>query len=222
VWTVAPIPSEVHVVGSDEALNAATLWRGNPGDWTPHDLNDISCLDVSPPVEFRLREAKDVNRFGWIVGWMTVHPDTPDEAIHAFLLIPRNWCPADLNLDGVVDGSDLLILLSRWGECPEPKDCCLADLNGDCVVDGSDLLILLASWGPCPGFEHLDDPLTLSELLEESGLTDDDWDEFMSVMTGSGSQAEKDNYLCWMQTYLMQCVLVPEVPWTRPVCAVIK
>jgi hypothetical protein len=73
-----------------------------------------------------------------------------------------------------------------------------------------------ARWGPCPGFEHLGDPLTLSELIEESGLTDDDWDEFMSVMTGSGSQAEKDNYLCWMQTYLMQCVLCPKCPGRDP------
>jgi hypothetical protein len=54
--------------------------------------------------------------------------------------------PADINCDGVVDGSDLLILLSAWGECPNP-DNCPADLNNDGVVDGSDLLILLSSWG---------------------------------------------------------------------------
>jgi hypothetical protein len=52
---------------------------------------------------------------------------------------------ADLNGDGIVDGADLLILLSQWGVCP-PKDC-PADLNGDGVVDGADLLILLSNWG---------------------------------------------------------------------------
>jgi len=54
--------------------------------------------------------------------------------------------PADLNCDGVVDGADLLILLSAWGACADPGDC-PADLNGDGVVDGADLLMLLSSWG---------------------------------------------------------------------------
>jgi hypothetical protein len=54
--------------------------------------------------------------------------------------------PGDLNGDGVVDGSDLLILLSEWGKCKDPDDC-PADLNGDGTVDGSDLLILLSNWG---------------------------------------------------------------------------
>lgn len=49
--------------------------------------------------------------------------------------------PADLNGDGVVDGADLGILLSAWGqEGP-------GDLNGDGTVDGADLGLLLAAWG---------------------------------------------------------------------------
>jgi hypothetical protein len=54
--------------------------------------------------------------------------------------------PGDLNHDGVVDGADLLILLSAWGPCNNP-DLCPADLNGDGDVDGADLLILLSNWG---------------------------------------------------------------------------
>ncbi len=53
---------------------------------------------------------------------------------------------ADLNCDGVVDVSDLLILLATWGTCPSGEDC-QGDLNGDGVVDVSDLLILLGDWG---------------------------------------------------------------------------
>jgi len=52
----------------------------------------------------------------------------------------------DLNGDGVVDVSDLLILLANWGPCPRSA-ACPADLNGDSVVDVSDLLLLLANWG---------------------------------------------------------------------------
>lgn len=51
----------------------------------------------------------------------------------------------DLNGDGAVDVSDLLLLLATWGGCP--MDCCIADLNFDGVVDISDLLLLLSHWG---------------------------------------------------------------------------
>jgi hypothetical protein len=54
-------------------------------------------------------------------------------------------CPEDLNADGVVNVSDLLILLGAWGDCSG----CDEDLNGDGVVNVSDLLILLGQWGPC-------------------------------------------------------------------------
>ncbi|MEE8154340.1 MAG: hypothetical protein V3T53_05210 [Phycisphaerales bacterium] len=56
-------------------------------------------------------------------------------------------CPGDLNGDGSVGASDLLILLAFWGPC---APVCLGDLDGDDIVGASDLLALLANWGPCP------------------------------------------------------------------------
>ncbi len=54
----------------------------------------------------------------------------------------------DLDGDGMVAISDLLILLAAWGLCEEPcPPTCLGDLNGDCTVGISDLLELLANWG---------------------------------------------------------------------------
>ncbi len=55
----------------------------------------------------------------------------------------KNICPADLDDDGVVGGSDLSILLANWGG---PGD---ADLNDDGVTNGADLAMLLAAWGGC-------------------------------------------------------------------------
>ncbi len=52
---------------------------------------------------------------------------------------------ADLDCDGIVDGTDLGLLLSAWGPCAVPGNC-PADLNGDGVVDGADLGILLFAW----------------------------------------------------------------------------
>ncbi len=52
----------------------------------------------------------------------------------------RRW--ADLNGDGVVNASDLSILLAGWG-----VGAGLADLDSNGVVNGSDLSMLLAMWG---------------------------------------------------------------------------
>ncbi len=54
--------------------------------------------------------------------------------------------PGDLNLDGVVDPTDLLILLGDWGKCVDCGEC-VADIDGDCTVGTPDLLILLGNWG---------------------------------------------------------------------------
>lgn len=54
-------------------------------------------------------------------------------------------CPADLNIDGAVDGADMGLLLGAWG----PGNG-IADINRDGVVDGADMGLLLGAWGTCP------------------------------------------------------------------------
>ncbi|MEE9128418.1 MAG: M12 family metallo-peptidase [Phycisphaerales bacterium] len=54
--------------------------------------------------------------------------------------------PGDIDGDGSVGASDLLILLVSWGPCADCSDC-PADLDDNCSVGASDLLILLANWG---------------------------------------------------------------------------
>jgi hypothetical protein len=51
--------------------------------------------------------------------------------------------PGDVDGDGVVDISDLLLLLGAWGECTGE---CPADFDGNGAVDTDDLLVLLANW----------------------------------------------------------------------------
>ncbi|MEE2681502.1 MAG: hypothetical protein VX641_03930 [Planctomycetota bacterium] len=51
--------------------------------------------------------------------------------------------PGDLDHDGMVTGSDLSILLSRWGDSGMEAG---ADLDCDGVVSGPDLSVLLANW----------------------------------------------------------------------------
>ena len=54
----------------------------------------------------------------------------------------------DLNLNGIIDGGDLGILLTFWGTVSPafPR----ADINRDGLVNGADLEVVLSSWGPCP------------------------------------------------------------------------
>lgn len=54
-----------------------------------------------------------------------------------------NDCPADLDGDGIVGGTDLTTLLAAWGS-PD------ADIDGDGNTSGTDLTTLLAGWGSCP------------------------------------------------------------------------
>ena len=49
--------------------------------------------------------------------------------------------PADLNGDGIVNGSDLGALLAAWGTAGP------GDFNGDGIVNGSDLGFMLSRWG---------------------------------------------------------------------------
>jgi hypothetical protein len=58
----------------------------------------------------------------------------------AITVLPRAVMGPDLNLDGIVDGVDLGLLLAAWGTD-------LADLNGSGVVDGADIGVLLGRWG---------------------------------------------------------------------------
>ena len=63
------------------------------------------------------------------------------------LLAAAATAPGDLDGDGLVGISDLLILLGGWGPCPGScPPACIGDLNGDCAIDVIDLLTLLANW----------------------------------------------------------------------------
>jgi hypothetical protein len=55
-------------------------------------------------------------------------------------------CAGDLNLDGLVNGADLGLMLSSWGPCGTN---CPYDINADGQVNGADLGLVLSAWGTC-------------------------------------------------------------------------
>ncbi|MFM1804076.1 MAG: Dockerin type domain [Planctomycetota bacterium] len=56
-------------------------------------------------------------------------------------------CPADLDCNGLVDASDLAIVLNGWGACGG----CAGDIDGNGTIDASDLALVLNAWGVCVG-----------------------------------------------------------------------
>ena len=55
-------------------------------------------------------------------------------------------CPGDINGDGLVNGSDMGLLLSVFGSTDPPEG---TDLNGDNIINGADLGLLFSAWGSC-------------------------------------------------------------------------
>ena len=62
---------------------------------------------------------------------------------------PNPGCLADLNLDGLVNGADMAIVLAGWGTPAASTGG--GDLTGDGMIGGDDLGVVLAAWGACPG-----------------------------------------------------------------------
>lgn len=65
--------------------------------------------------------------------------------VHIFLGGPTQH--PDIDRNGQVGVSDLLLLLGQWGPCSPATTDCPADLDFDGTVDHCDLDILLANWG---------------------------------------------------------------------------
>jgi subtilisin family serine protease len=82
---------------------------------------------------------RDIGAVGYdtLTGWGMLNADA------AVRVAQPTPCPADLNNDRAVNGTDLGLLLGVWGT---PQ----GDINGDGIANGSDLGILLGTWGVCP------------------------------------------------------------------------
>ena len=59
--------------------------------------------------------------------------------------IVRRDVAADVNGDGVVNGSDLSMIFADWGQCTSSGNC-LSDITGDGMVDGADLGYVIGFW----------------------------------------------------------------------------
>ena len=78
--------------------------------------------------------------------WAQRFPWTQSFVLFVGFLLLAAGRSGDTNLDGAVDVTDLLGVISAWGTCPDLPVDCPADIDGNGVVDVSDLLSLIADW----------------------------------------------------------------------------
>lgn len=140
------------VVGKAIGLpdDTAALWECSTncdqivgGNWSVTDL--ASALITSEcNNSWDLIEAYDVNDNGRIIAWGWNNSNW-----RAVILVPDEaCCPGDFDGDGTVGTSDLLALLTNWGDCSSCGPC-IADLDCSGAVGTNDQLILFANWGSC-------------------------------------------------------------------------
>ena len=82
-------------------------------------------------------------------------------------------CPADVNHDFNVDGTDLTAILSTWGTDGGSAG---GDINSDGIVNGLDLAFVLSGWGICPGpwatvLEFLPDAAVVTNTTMRDAIT---------------------------------------------------
>ena len=117
----------------------ALLWDARTQDG--HYLDDL----IDPSLNWQVQSATGINDSGQIVGYGG-HPTGPLGRVpnwHALLLTPR--IPGDVNLDGVVNFSDLLIVAQNYGM--QTTHFTQGDFDSDGVVGFADLLLLAQHYG---------------------------------------------------------------------------
>jgi uncharacterized membrane protein len=135
------------IVGGSWPVGPATLgnafiWREGIGTM---DLTDyFGEVGVTWPFGFHFSIATCISPNGrWIAGWG--YSGSIGNTVSWFVEIPGDIsCPSDVTGDGLVNVSDLLLVIGYWGSADSP-----ADINFDGIVDVSDLLMVISNWGPC-------------------------------------------------------------------------
>jgi hypothetical protein len=85
---------------------------------------------------------------GWTVDYLPGGGYEGENLLVAKVLASPDIIVGDIDGDGSVGVTDLLQLLSAWGDCEAPcPPTCPADLDANCTVGVGDLLLLLANWG---------------------------------------------------------------------------
>ncbi len=164
--TTEPVPSTdewQQIVHTYEVNSASEGWDidpfGTDPDNNPDQVEDVSFVEEIRGVlflgDFDGGDLGGPGNLLWDNALIEIFADTAAEGASDVLtsnpsplLDESDSVPADLNMDGFVDGLDLGILLGNFEQNATPAG---GELNGTDPVDGLDLGILLGAWNPPEG-----------------------------------------------------------------------
>ncbi len=157
VYPAYPRGGETLVAGSVRFVN----WHAGipPRAGQPTMTIELSINGADGPWSVIASNIPDNGRYQWLLAEdllatnnaylrYTLDTDPPAAAVtpNAFMIDSDHiGAPGDLDGNGVVGATDLILLLGMWGACGD-CDNCPADLDDDCVVGTGDLIILLGNW----------------------------------------------------------------------------
>ncbi|UCD76812.1 MAG: S8 family serine peptidase [Phycisphaerales bacterium] len=126
---------------SNDGVNWEMIWENGGNEiaenaWSDQSYGISTIADGQPTVY--VRWGYQIGNGVWAYsGWNI-------DDIQIWAVEPFD-CPADVNVDGLVDIDDVFAVLAAWGPCDE----CIEDINNDGMVDIDDVFLVLAFWGPC-------------------------------------------------------------------------
>jgi len=142
--TVPSGPLRMNSLGQIIATNVGySTGLYQDGKW--YDLRTLTNL----PADVTINLLLDINDLGQIVA-----SGKRGNVSRLFVLSQRDYCPADLNFDGVVDDLDYTLFVQAYNkiECPAAPAECPGDMNADGVVDDADFILFSLAYNlsVCP------------------------------------------------------------------------
>lgn len=146
-WNLECFPELIRCTFSE---NHSGAYGAGVGAWTDCVVEIVDCTFENNAADIRGGGVySGCGCTGVNVSGSTFCSNSPDHIVGIWSNLGGNTfcpsCPADINADGAVNVTDVLAVLSAWGECS-----CLEDIDGDGLVNVTDILLVLDGWGTCP------------------------------------------------------------------------
>jgi hypothetical protein len=120
-------------------------------------FNCNSWHDIAVDLPVGDNSSGSIHTYGWVV------PDTPSNTVWVrvtqdntggnyddtndlpCVIVAPTMCEEDVDNDGTVGVTDLLLLIDAWGSLLDSP----SDINSDGMVNVADLLLVVDAWGSC-------------------------------------------------------------------------
>lgn len=145
------------LVPADPNTGDTFTWQGG-GNWPPSNLDRLMVTESVMAIGNNFVFNTDTMTAQDLAALGVENSDTWQSVTSDHLPIVMDFqptqqtvsCGSDINGDGTVSVTDLLMVIDSWSPSGNCCPGCPGDVDGDLVVDVSDVLQLVGNWGSCP------------------------------------------------------------------------